>query len=210
MYRITNKNKQTQGEKAEESWKQVTTKLVAKEVVMSNTSQVMQMNNGFESLVTLEEYQVKDMPILCMGDFNAMLNETDRLNGSPVQEGEIKDFVDFLPDTHMIELKKNGSDYTWKNGHTCSRIDRAIVNAKWMTHMSMLEVMILTPGISDHSILSLELGGVKVHTQEDIEREVTRFYKELLGKSAPCQPNVNVNIMKLGNVLNREQQLLLA
>lgn len=63
------------------------------------------------------------MPTLCMGDFNAMLNETDRLNGSPLQEGEIKDFVDFLPDTHMIELKKNGSDYTWKNGqHTVELI----------------------------------------------------------------------------------------
>ncbi|KAF3670379.1 putative protein DOWNSTREAM OF FLC-like [Capsicum annuum] len=99
------------------------------------------------------------MPTLCMGDFNAMLNETDRLNGSPVQEGEIKNFVDFLPDTHMTELKKNGSDYTWKNGHTCCRIDRAIVNAEWKRHMSMLEVMILTPGISDYSPLSLELGG---------------------------------------------------
>ncbi|PHU02638.1 hypothetical protein BC332_27889 [Capsicum chinense] len=76
------------------------------------------------------------MPTLCMGDFNAMLNETDRLNGSPVQEGEIKDFVDFLPDTHMTDLKKNGSDYTWTNGHTCCRIDRAIVNAEWMTHVN--------------------------------------------------------------------------
>ncbi|KAM3287234.1 hypothetical protein P3S67_020664 [Capsicum chacoense] len=81
-----------------------------------------------------------------MGDFNAMLNETDRLNGSPVQEGEIKDFVDFLVGAHMTELKTVGRDYTWTNGHTYSRIDHAVVNAEWIVHMSMLEVVILPQG----------------------------------------------------------------
>lgn len=70
------------------------------------------------------------MPMLCMGDFNAMLNENDRLNGSPVQEGEIKDLIDFLADTHMTEMKTVGREYTWTNGQTCSRIDRALVNAE--------------------------------------------------------------------------------
>ncbi|PHU20321.1 hypothetical protein BC332_11472 [Capsicum chinense] len=99
------------------------------------------------------------LPLLCMGDFNAMLTGNDRLTGNPVQEGEIKDFVDFLADTHMTELKAIGRDYTRTNGHTCSRIDRVLVNAKWMLHMSMMEVFILPPGISDHSPLILELGG---------------------------------------------------
>ncbi|PHU09524.1 hypothetical protein BC332_21384 [Capsicum chinense] len=239
--------------------------------------------------------------MLCMGDFNAMLNGNDKLNGSPVQEGEIKDFVEFLADTHMIELKVVDREYTWTKSHTCSRIDQAPVNVEWMVHMSMLEVIILPPWISDHSSLSLELGGeirrytdtfiffnylaehpefiprvneawkidhksslkqvwqnldrvktklkqlnncpivqaggckyllfsphirnkiaqnsitslltvegAKVHTQEDIEREVTGFYKELLGKLVSCLHSVYVNIMKLGNVLNREKQLLLA
>ncbi|KAF3644932.1 hypothetical protein FXO38_19905 [Capsicum annuum] len=97
--------------------------------------------------------------MLCMGDFNAMLNGNDKLNGSPVQEGEIKDFVEFLADTHMIELKVVDREYTWTKGHTCSRIDQAPVNVEWMVHMSMLEVIILPPWISDHSSLSLELGG---------------------------------------------------
>lgn len=36
-----NENKQAQGVKAEELWKQMTTKLAAKRVVLSNTSHVM-------------------------------------------------------------------------------------------------------------------------------------------------------------------------
>ncbi|PHU17833.1 hypothetical protein BC332_13528 [Capsicum chinense] len=99
------------------------------------------------------------MPTLCMGDFNAMIKIIDILNGSPIQEGEMKDFVDFLVDTHMTELKTVGRDYTWTNDHTYSRIDHTLVNVEYMIHESMLEVMILTPGISDHSPLSKELGG---------------------------------------------------
>ncbi|KAF3625028.1 hypothetical protein FXO38_29953 [Capsicum annuum] len=144
----TNENKQAQGEKAEELWKQMTTKLAAKRVDR------VQLREDLRLVMANTQ-----MPTLCMGDFNAMLNETDRLNGSPVQEGEIKDFVDFLVGAHMTELKTVGRDYTWTNGHTYSRIDHAVVNAEWIVHMSMLEVVILPPGISDHSPLSLELGG---------------------------------------------------
>ncbi|KAG5596150.1 hypothetical protein H5410_037382 [Solanum commersonii] len=47
-------------------------------------------------------------------------------------------------------------------------------------------------------------------SQEEIEREVCTFYKELLGKVSQKLPSVNIDTMGHGNTLNREQQLLLA
>ncbi|KAK6797907.1 hypothetical protein RDI58_005609 [Solanum bulbocastanum] len=47
-------------------------------------------------------------------------------------------------------------------------------------------------------------------SQEEIEGEVCTFYKELLGKAAQKIPSVNIDTMKHGNTLNREQQVLLA
>ncbi|PHU04274.1 hypothetical protein BC332_25096 [Capsicum chinense] len=75
-----------------------------------------------------------------------------------------EDRVQLREDLRLVMAKTQmptlfGRDYSWTNGHTYSRIDHAVVNAEWIVHMSMLEVVILPPGISDHSPLSLELGG---------------------------------------------------
>lgn len=95
--------------------------------------------------------------MICMGDFNAILSGDDRKQGRPVQEVEIKDFNDFMMDAGMTEMKATGRDFTWSNGNTCSKIDRAVVNAEWMLNMSQLEVNVIHPGTSDHTPLSLEL-----------------------------------------------------
>ncbi|KAH0724791.1 hypothetical protein KY284_000656 [Solanum tuberosum] len=92
-----------------------------------------------------------------MGDYNAILRAEDRPQGSQVQDIEVKDFNEFLNDTGMHELKTVGGTYTWSNGHTCSRIDRALVNADWMLQMPTMEVTILRSGVSDHSPLKMVL-----------------------------------------------------
>lgn len=60
-------------------------------------------------------------------------------------------------DTGMTEVRSVGRTYTWSNGRTCSKIDRAVVNAEWILSMSQLEIMVMNPGSSDHSPLSPEL-----------------------------------------------------
>ncbi|WMV14494.1 hypothetical protein MTR67_007879 [Solanum verrucosum] len=91
-------------------------------------------------------------PLICMGDFNAVLTSADRINGNLVQEMEIKDFNEFMIYTGMTELKVIGREYTWSNGCICSKIDRAIVNAEWMLNMNQVEISVMQP-----APLSLEL-----------------------------------------------------
>lgn len=57
----------------------------------------------------------------------------------------------------MIELKVGGREFTWSNGSTCNKIDRAVVNDEWMMNMNQLEITVMQPGTSDYNPLSLEL-----------------------------------------------------
>ncbi|XP_070015735.1 uncharacterized protein [Nicotiana sylvestris] len=92
---------------------------------------------------------------IAMGDYNAVLGVDDRKSDNPVQEVEIRDFRDFMLNNDMNELKYIGRKFTWTNSHVWSKIDRAIINAEWMTIMKQLEVVVMEPFISDHTPLCL-------------------------------------------------------
>ncbi|KAF3623755.1 hypothetical protein FXO37_31704 [Capsicum annuum] len=142
---------------------------------------------------------------VAMGDFNAIYREENRMIGAQFHEAEIKDFSIFIEDTGMNILKHNGREYTWSNMHTYSRIDWALVNAKWMFDMPIVEVM---NRYAQNGITSLNTNeGVVVTKRCDIEREILNFYKQLLGTSANSLPAVNPVVMRNGPTLNRAQQL---
>ncbi|XP_019263452.1 PREDICTED: uncharacterized protein LOC109241192 [Nicotiana attenuata] len=93
---------------------------------------------------------------IAMGDYNAVKGVEDRKSENPVQEVEIRDFRDFMLNNGMNELKYIGRNFTWTNNHVWSKIDRAIVNAEWMTTMNQMEVVVMEPFISDHTPLCLQ------------------------------------------------------
>lgn len=92
-----------------------------------------------------------------MADYNVILQAEDRKHGNPVHAAETKDFSDFMISAKMQELRAIGGTHTWANGHTCNRIDRAIVNVDWMMQMPVMEVHMLRPNVSYHSPFNLRL-----------------------------------------------------
>ncbi|XP_019236935.1 PREDICTED: uncharacterized protein LOC109217163 [Nicotiana attenuata] len=92
----------------------------------------------WNNLRELEEQMT--IPWLLMGDFNAIKDMEDRMNGTKVQMNEIKDFREFMMECQMTELVTVGRGFTWTNNYVYSRIDRGIVNAKWMLEMAPIQV----------------------------------------------------------------------
>ncbi|XP_060178324.1 uncharacterized protein LOC132608297 [Lycium barbarum] len=92
---------------------------------------------------------------IAMGNYNSVLDQDDRIHGNQIQNNEVWDFKEFLCDTHMVELKYIGREFTWTNSHIHSKIDRALVNAAWMNTMKQLEVMVMDPIFSDHTPLGI-------------------------------------------------------
>ncbi|XP_060169362.1 uncharacterized protein LOC132600312 [Lycium barbarum] len=110
----------------------------------------------WQTLVTMEATIVN--PWLIMGDFNAVLNEEDRIGGSQVQDAETQDFANMIDNTGLTMMKATGRFYTWTNSHVHSRIDRALVNSAWMNRWPQVEVEVKDPQFSDHALLCVKIG----------------------------------------------------
>ncbi|CAO2837651.1 unnamed protein product [Amaranthus hypochondriacus] len=54
-------------------------------------------------------------PWLVQGDFNAVFEHNQRLNGRPVSNYEIKDFAEFIHDAHLIVPRSVGHWFSWHN-----------------------------------------------------------------------------------------------
>ncbi|XP_075086529.1 uncharacterized protein LOC142169193 [Nicotiana tabacum] len=109
-----------------------------------------------------------------MEDYNAIRSWEDRPIGNTVQELEIMDFNNFIDDIALVEMRTSGRSFTWTNGHTYSKIDRALVNAEWMLQMPHLEVRLMDPVCSDHSSLSITF-----EDNEDKDPKLLKFLNQL-------------------------------
>ncbi|GFY86445.1 hypothetical protein Acr_05g0000840 [Actinidia rufa] len=67
-----------------------------------------------------------------IGRFNVVLNGEKKTNGLPVTHYEVKDFQDCCHELGIENLRFNGLFYTWSNNSVWSKLDRAMVNTKWL------------------------------------------------------------------------------
>ena len=93
-----------------------------------------------------------------LGDFNALLDSTDRFQGTPVTTYEIQDFASCIENSDLFELRNCGHYYSWTNkskgdNRILSRIDRCIINSHWLNKYTGATVDFLSSGLSDHSPL---------------------------------------------------------
>ncbi|XP_010689805.1 uncharacterized protein LOC104903466 [Beta vulgaris subsp. vulgaris] len=88
----------------------------------------------WQELLQISEECVK--PLILIGDFNAISQAADRLNGAPVTEAETQDLSNFIMESQLMEAPSTGLFYSWSNKslgdeRVNSRIDRAYVNEAW-------------------------------------------------------------------------------
>lgn len=102
-------------------------------------------------------------PWLLMGDLNAVLYTSDRMNGNPITFPEIRDLAQILDDLQLYELKSSGSFDSWSSkgqgdNRVYSRIDRAFGNDVWMQEYGSLTFNYKPPSVSaDHCPLVLQI-----------------------------------------------------
>ncbi|XP_019258106.1 PREDICTED: uncharacterized protein LOC109236386 [Nicotiana attenuata] len=121
-------------------------------------------------MIRIIEKQVKE-PWLLMGDFNSIFGDEDRMQGRDVLDSETKDFREVVEECNLAELPTIGRSYTWTNSHVFSRIDRALVNDKWILNMPSRQVHVMNPGFSYHSPL-----GMETSVESDNKRRPFKFY----------------------------------
>ncbi|XP_021729346.1 uncharacterized protein LOC110696366 [Chenopodium quinoa] len=91
----------------------------------------------------IRNISIQHSPWLCAGDFNSVLNTSDRLHD-------------------LTQVKTKGAIYSWSNKahtgpRTLSRIDRVFGNQAWLASHGHVETVYLPPSLSDHSLILLDI-----------------------------------------------------
>ncbi|GFS40427.1 hypothetical protein Acr_00g0068490 [Actinidia rufa] len=96
---------------------------------------------------------------LLLGDFNTVLSK-EKANGLPVKAYEIRDFRNCCYDLGISDLRSTGAFHTWSNNSVWSKLNRAMVNTRWIQDGLTAQVNFGLPGKhSDHSPCVVNLYG---------------------------------------------------
>jgi hypothetical protein len=95
------------------------------------------------------------MPWLCMGDFNEILNLTEKWEASTRGIGQMEKFQRMLEDCHLCDSGFKGFKYTWNNGRhdgefTKEILDRAVTSTEWRMMFDAVVVEVLANRSLDH------------------------------------------------------------
>ena len=139
---------------------------------------------------------------MIIGDINAVLHSSDRVNGNQISAAETMDFENFMNEARIMEALNAGVYYSWSNrgeqqARIASRIDKALVNSKWLDKYTDVMVHYRVSGVSDHSPLVFNM-----NTQSIQEGRPFKFLNIL------CEhENFETIVMDAWNSVNAEYKM---
>ena len=101
-------------------------------------------------------------PWLCIGDFNEIVEQSEKWGANPKREGQMDLFRSALEKCNLSDLGYSGAKFTWTNcqpdGNFIKvRLDRAVANTQWCGMFKDASVQVLPSRSSDHKPLFLML-----------------------------------------------------
>ncbi|XP_057744833.1 uncharacterized protein LOC130962668 [Arachis stenosperma] len=96
-----------------------------------------------------------------MEDFNEIVHVEER-QGTDVLPRSAEEFRSWIQDMHLVDLPLTNRKFTWFQGHSCSRIDRALVSIEWLEEFLETRIRSEPRGLSDHCPVILEYMGQRV------------------------------------------------
>ncbi|XP_073295036.1 uncharacterized protein [Primulina huaijiensis] len=98
------------------------------------------------------------VPWMLLGGFNNVLSPDEKKGGLKVNNYEIKDFVECINSIDLMDLRSIGCFYTWMSPRVCSKLDRVLVDNRWITSNVEGVAEFIAPGcVSDHSLTIVSL-----------------------------------------------------
>ncbi|GLT77765.1 hypothetical protein SLA2020_493240 [Shorea laevis] len=94
-------------------------------------------------------------PWLCVGDFNEIIDQSEKIGGALRSERQMENFRVTLETCGLTDLGYSGPHFTWSNCRDAGqliheRLDRATANLEWCNQFTNVEVSVLAAISSDH------------------------------------------------------------
>ncbi|WOL20727.1 hypothetical protein Cni_G29533 [Canna indica] len=108
---------------------------------------------------SLSNIDLSPFPWLIFRDFNCILNQEDKIGGSPFSNTHaINCFRDFITNSNLTDLGFSGPAHTWTNNRKgpsriLIRLDRAFSNPAWLHFFGNSFVKHLAKPTSDHCLI---------------------------------------------------------
>ncbi|XP_062014109.1 uncharacterized protein LOC133730559 [Rosa rugosa] len=100
------------------------------------------------------------LPWVIIGDFNEILNNSEKLGGPLRSERQMRGFRDALGYGDLADLGFQGAKMTWWNSETQIRLDRAVGTSTWSDIFGYSRVKHLSPSDSDHVPILLQASSI--------------------------------------------------
>ncbi|KAG5605885.1 hypothetical protein H5410_027377 [Solanum commersonii] len=110
----------------------------------------------------LLHYASRDIPWCTIGDFNVITNIEEKLGGMPYNKNKSFEFINVIEACGLIDLEYTGPPFTWCNQRVAQdrvwkRLDRSMVNDKWLEVMPQTTIGHHSSVGSDHNPLLMEM-----------------------------------------------------
>ena len=107
------------------------------------------------------------MPWLCVGDFNEITRQEEKLGGALRPHNQMQSFRDVIDECGFMDLGYVGSKFTWarhfENGNSIwKRLDRGLTNNGWFLKFPGARVHHLHCNSSDHCPLLIVLAPLDI------------------------------------------------
>ncbi|KAK4400699.1 putative ribonuclease H protein, partial [Sesamum angolense] len=89
--------------------------------------------------------RLSNLPWICIGDYNAILSDTEKEGSVPTPQWQLRSFREALSNSGLHDVTFLGSPFTWANNRehpftVRKRLDRACVNLSWTTRPTREEL----------------------------------------------------------------------
>lgn len=103
-------------------------------------------------------------PWAVMGDFNAILSQTEKQGGRLYASSSSSDFPNFIFHTGTVDIRCWGNPFTWANARfgqafIQERLDQVIANGEWQFPFPRVNLRNSPRCSSDHAMLLLNTDG---------------------------------------------------
>ncbi|XP_026397042.1 uncharacterized protein LOC113291761 [Papaver somniferum] len=137
-----------------------------------------------------------DLPWVLLGDLIFTMHDSETHSSSVTHPHHARHVRNFVRQLGLIDLGYSGADTTWSNhrsgdDHVSARLDRALVNNRWINHYTNAHLQHLVPVASDHNPIllhtiwkRLSFGNIDNNLQ-NIQKQLQFCYDRNLPSSHP-------------------------
>ncbi|KAK3192990.1 hypothetical protein Dsin_024300 [Dipteronia sinensis] len=138
------------------------------------------------------------LPWVCMGDFNEVLSDDEKLGGSYKRWREMSDFREALEDANLEDMGFIGAKFTWSNkrdgaSSVLERLDRGLCNKGFRLICPRFVIRHMEFWGSDHRPLVIECPDA-ANMYNQVKRGRRFFFEECWTEDTECKEIVDSNL----------------